>query len=115
MMHQLESTQQHMLSTSISITHSKAKNYTQFHGIITQDQGSNPTFHTIIHNTKPQYHYYKDKQLNLFYQDPSNAITQLKKLQQDLPTPPFNITKTVTPLLQQIRQPSTIIYGSLKH
>eukprot|EP00973_Karenia_brevis_P077352 10746066-Karenia_brevis.AAC.1 len=101
MMHQLESTQQHMFSTSISISHNKARNYTQFQEIITQNQGTHPTFSTIIHNTKPQYHYYKDKNLHLFYQDPSNAITQLKKLQQDLPTPPFNITKTVTPLLQQ--------------
>eukprot|EP00973_Karenia_brevis_P004602 629723-Karenia_brevis.AAC.1 len=94
MMQQLENTQQHMFSTSISITHNKAKNYTQFHDIINQNQGSNPTYHTSIHNTQPQYHHFKDKQLNLFYQDPGNAITQLKKLQQDLPTPPFNITKT---------------------
>eukprot|EP00973_Karenia_brevis_P009586 1294301-Karenia_brevis.AAC.1 len=42
-------------------------------------------------------------------------MTQLKLLQQQVPTPPFNLSRTITPLLQQLRQPSTIAYGCIKH
>eukprot|EP00973_Karenia_brevis_P091323 12406928-Karenia_brevis.AAC.1 len=68
MFHLIPDTQQHVFTSSIRITHTKSKNYSQL--------STNTTGYTkTISGTKPTHQYYHNKQLYLFYTSPNVAHT----------------------------------------